>query len=146
MQICALQTMRLVATQQNILQIVLGVGGGAKPRKSGAQSVPLPHRLPYERELVQQPPISIVDRDWAANPCKCWPSATALRRLAVMDKTLKVLLTYPITFGTSNPSPKDVDFEKAALSSREGREAGSRVRLYQPEDTHAHGHASRGVI
>ena len=37
------------------------------------------------------------------------------RKVDVMDKTGKVLHTYPITIGTSNPSPKDVDFEKAAL-------------------------------
>ena len=39
------------------------------------------------------------------------------RKVDVMDKTGKVLHTYPITIGTSNPSPKDADFEKAALSA-----------------------------
>ena len=39
------------------------------------------------------------------------------RMVDVMDKTGKVLHTYPITIGALNPSPKDADFEKAALSA-----------------------------
>ena len=39
------------------------------------------------------------------------------RKVDVMDRTGKVLHTYPITIGTSNPSPKDADYEKAALSA-----------------------------
>jgi hypothetical protein len=40
------------------------------------------------------------------------------RKVDVMDKTGKVLHTYPITIGAStNPSPKDADYEKAALSA-----------------------------
>ena len=39
------------------------------------------------------------------------------RRVDVMDKTGKVLHTYPITIGASNTSPKDADYEKAALNA-----------------------------
>ena len=39
------------------------------------------------------------------------------RNVDVMDRTGKVLHTYPITIGASNPSPKDADYEKAALSA-----------------------------
>ena len=36
----------------------------------------------------------------------------------VMDKTGKVLHTYPITLGaTMTPSPRDADYEKAALGA-----------------------------
>ena len=45
------------------------VGGGEKPRKSGAESVPLAYRPPCVEREVQPPPISIMDRGWAANPC-----------------------------------------------------------------------------
>ena len=39
------------------------------------------------------------------------------RKVDVMDKAGKVLHTYPITIGTLNPSPKDADYEKAAISA-----------------------------
>ena len=39
------------------------------------------------------------------------------RKVDVMDRTGKVLHTYPITIGASNPSPRDTDYEKAALSA-----------------------------
>ena len=39
------------------------------------------------------------------------------RKVDVMDKTGKVLHTYPITVGAPNTSPKDAEFEKAALSA-----------------------------
>jgi hypothetical protein len=40
------------------------------------------------------------------------------RKVDVMDKTGKVLHTYPITLGTpTTPSPRDADYEKAALSA-----------------------------
>ena len=39
------------------------------------------------------------------------------RNVDVMDRTGKVLHTYPITIGASNPSPRDTDYEKAALSA-----------------------------
>ena len=39
------------------------------------------------------------------------------RKVDVMDKTGKVLHTYPITIGTMSPAPKDADYEKAALSA-----------------------------
>ena len=40
------------------------------------------------------------------------------RKVDVMDKTGKVLHTYPITLGTATtPSPRDADYEKAALSA-----------------------------
>jgi hypothetical protein len=39
------------------------------------------------------------------------------RNVDVMDRTGKVLHTYPITIGASNPSPKDADYQKAALSA-----------------------------
>ena len=39
------------------------------------------------------------------------------RKVDVMDKTGKVLHTYPITIGALNPSAKDADYEKAALSA-----------------------------
>lgn len=38
------------------------------------------------------------------------------RKVDVIDKAGKVLHTYPITLGVSNASPKDADYEKAALS------------------------------
>jgi hypothetical protein len=34
-----------------------------------------------------------------------------------MDKAGKVLHTYPITLGVSNPSPKDSDYERAAINA-----------------------------
>ena len=39
------------------------------------------------------------------------------RKVDVMDKTGKVLHTYPITIDPPNTSPKDADYEKAALSA-----------------------------
>jgi hypothetical protein len=39
------------------------------------------------------------------------------RKVDVMDRTGKVLHTYPITIGASNPSPKDADYQRAALSA-----------------------------
>jgi hypothetical protein len=39
------------------------------------------------------------------------------RRVDVMNGAGKVLHTYPITIGASTPSPKDVDYEKAALNA-----------------------------
>ncbi len=39
------------------------------------------------------------------------------RKVDVMDKTGKVLHTYPITLGATTPSPRDADYEKAALSA-----------------------------
>ena len=39
------------------------------------------------------------------------------RKVDVMDKTGKVLHTYPITIDPLNTSPKDADYEKAALSA-----------------------------
>jgi hypothetical protein len=39
------------------------------------------------------------------------------RNVDVMDRTGKILQTYPITIGASNPSPKDADYQKAALSA-----------------------------
>jgi hypothetical protein len=46
------------------------------------------------------------------------------RKIDVMDKTGKVLHTYPITLnasnaptGASSPWPKDADYEKAALNA-----------------------------
>ncbi|MGA3004396.1 MAG: hypothetical protein ABSE20_22000 [Acetobacteraceae bacterium] len=39
------------------------------------------------------------------------------RKVDVMDKAGKVLHTYPITLGVSNPSPKDADYERAALNA-----------------------------
>jgi hypothetical protein len=39
------------------------------------------------------------------------------RKVDVMDKAGKVLHTYPITLSVSNPSPKDADYERAALSA-----------------------------
>ncbi len=39
------------------------------------------------------------------------------RKVDVMDKAGKVLHTYPITIGGSNPSPKDADYEKEALNA-----------------------------
>ena len=39
------------------------------------------------------------------------------RKVDVMDKTGKVLHTYPITLGVSNPSPRDADYEEAALGA-----------------------------
>jgi hypothetical protein len=39
------------------------------------------------------------------------------RNVDVMDKTGKVLHTYPITLGATTPSPRDADYEKAALSA-----------------------------
>jgi hypothetical protein len=39
------------------------------------------------------------------------------RNVDVMDKTGLVLRTYPITIDASNSSPKDADYEKAALSA-----------------------------
>src|ERR1700693_1660185 len=37
------------------------------------------------------------------------------RNVDVMDRTGKVLHTYPITIGASNPSPRDADYQRAAL-------------------------------
>jgi hypothetical protein len=39
------------------------------------------------------------------------------RKVDVKDKTGKVLHTYPITLGTTTPSPSEADYEKAALSA-----------------------------
>jgi hypothetical protein len=39
------------------------------------------------------------------------------RKVDVMDKDGKVLHTYPVTIGVSDPWPKDADYEKAALSA-----------------------------
>jgi hypothetical protein len=39
------------------------------------------------------------------------------RKVDVMDKTGKVLHTYPITIDALNTSPKDADCEKAALGA-----------------------------
>ena len=39
------------------------------------------------------------------------------RKVDVMDKTGKVLHTYPITLGATTPSPRDADYETAALSA-----------------------------
>ena len=39
------------------------------------------------------------------------------RKVDVMDKTGKVLHTYPITIDAPNTPPKDADYEKAALSA-----------------------------
>ena len=40
------------------------------------------------------------------------------RKVDVMDKTGKVLHTYPITLGTTTtPPPREADYEKAALSA-----------------------------
>jgi hypothetical protein len=39
------------------------------------------------------------------------------RKVDVMDRTGKVLHTYPITIGASNASPKDADYEQQALSA-----------------------------
>ena len=39
------------------------------------------------------------------------------RKVDVMDRTGKVLHTYPITIGAPNVSPKDADYEKAGLSA-----------------------------
>jgi hypothetical protein len=38
-------------------------------------------------------------------------------KVDVMDKTGKVLHTYPITLDVTTPSPRDADYEKAALSA-----------------------------
>jgi hypothetical protein len=39
------------------------------------------------------------------------------RNVDVMDEAGKVLHTYPITIGASIASPRDADYEKAALSA-----------------------------
>jgi hypothetical protein len=39
------------------------------------------------------------------------------RKVDVMDRTGKVLHTYPITLGASTASPNDADYEKAALGA-----------------------------
>jgi hypothetical protein len=39
------------------------------------------------------------------------------RKVDVMDKSGKVLQTYPVTIAVSDPWPKDADYEKAALSA-----------------------------
>lgn len=39
------------------------------------------------------------------------------RKVDVMDRTGKVLHTYPITLGAPDTSPKDADYEKAALNA-----------------------------
>jgi hypothetical protein len=50
----------------------------------------------------------------------CYPKGIVMteRKVDVMDKTGKVLHTYPITLGASTvAAPNDADFEKAALSA-----------------------------
>ena len=39
------------------------------------------------------------------------------RKVDVMDKSGRVLHTYPITLSASSPWPRDADYEKAALSA-----------------------------
>ncbi len=39
------------------------------------------------------------------------------RKVDVMDRAGKLLHTYPITLGATVPSPRDADYEKAALSA-----------------------------
>lgn len=39
------------------------------------------------------------------------------RKVDVMDRTGKVLHTYQITLGAMTPTPRDADYEKAALSA-----------------------------
>jgi hypothetical protein len=39
------------------------------------------------------------------------------RMVDVMDRAGKVLHTYPITIGALNPSPKDAEYQSAALSA-----------------------------
>jgi len=61
------------------------------------------------------------------------------RKVDVMDKTGKVLHTYPITIAGSNPPPKDADYEKAALGAAktaklvpESDFAGLKTRVHTP--------------
>jgi hypothetical protein len=39
------------------------------------------------------------------------------RKVDVMDRAGKVLHTYPITLTVTNPTPRDADYEKAALTA-----------------------------
>ena len=61
------------------------------------------------------------------------------RKVDVMDRTGKVVHTYPISLGVSSVSPNDADYEKAALRSAkiaklvpESDFAGLKIRLHTP--------------
>ena len=61
------------------------------------------------------------------------------RKVDVMDRTGKVLHTYPISLDVSSVSPNDADYEKAALSAAkvaklvpESDFASLKTRLYTP--------------
>ena len=68
------------------------------------------------------------------------------RNVDVMDKTGKVLHTYPITLGATDALTEGCRLREGGTERREGGEAGSRIRFCQPEDTDAHGRKSRRVI